>query len=146
MTTTTDAPIALSVETLEESYDIIAPKVSEIVHRMYTRMFEVAPRIIKIFEGRDATKQIRTVYTLRESFDDLSSLTPELEALGERHATWGVQACDYALMGAMLLESMAASTDPYWRSEYTTAWAELFQIVEGIMLRGAERAAVPAAE
>jgi hemoglobin-like flavoprotein len=142
---TTETPIALSVETLEESYDILAPKISEIVQRMYTRIFEVAPRMIQIFEGRDPTKQIRTVHTLRDAFDDLSALTPELEALGERHATWGVQESDYALMGAMLLEAMAALTDPYWRSEYTAAWAELFQIVEGIMLRGAERAAIPVA-
>jgi hemoglobin-like flavoprotein len=143
---TIETPIALSVETLEESYDILAPKIPEIVQRMYTRMFEIAPRMVQIFEGRDPTKQIRTVRMLRDSFDDLSALTPELEALGERHATWGVQENDYALMGAMLLEAMAALNDPYWRSEYTTAWAELFQIVEGIMLRGAERATVPAAE
>ena len=40
---TTETPTVLSVETLEESYDIIAPKIPEIVDRMYTRMFEVAP-------------------------------------------------------------------------------------------------------
>ena len=45
---TTETPIALSLETLEESYDILAPKIPEIVHRMYTRMFEVAPRIVQI--------------------------------------------------------------------------------------------------
>jgi nitric oxide dioxygenase len=137
---TTETPTVLSVGTLEESYDIIAPKIPEIVDRMYTRLFEVAPRVVKIFAGKDPSKQVRTVRILRESFDDLSELTPQLEALGEQHASWGVQAQDYALMGAILLESMAASVDPYWRSEYTTAWAALFQTVEDIMLRGAARA------
>jgi hemoglobin-like flavoprotein len=136
----TDTQIALSVETLEESYDIIAPRIPEIVNRMYNRLFEVSPRVVDIFAGKDPSKQLRTVYILRDSFDDLSSLTPELEALGERHASWGVQPRDYAIMGPVLLEAMAASVDPYWRSEYTTAWAALFQTVEDIMLRGAARA------
>lgn len=139
---TTDTPIALQVQTLEESFDIIAPKIPEIVKRMYTRLFELAPRVAPIFQGRDPSKQLRTVHVLRDSFDDLSLLTPELEELGRRHASWGVTEGDYALMGPILLESMAASADPYWRSEYTTAWAELFQTVQAIMLRGA--AAVPA--
>lgn len=140
---TTGRRIPLSVETLEESYDLIAPRIPEIVDRMYTRLFEVAPRVVPIFAGRDPAKQLRTVRVLRDSFDDLSGLTPELEALGERHASWGVQAQDYAIMGPILLEAMAAAVDPYWRSEYTTAWAALFQTVEGIMLRGAARAQRP---
>lgn len=142
---TTDTPTALPVATLEESYDIIAPKIPEIVDRMYSRLFELAPRVKPIFAGRDPSKQLRTVHVLRDSFDDLSALTPELEALGERHATWGVQQHDYAIMGPILLEAMAASVDPYWRSEYTAAWAALFQVVEGIMLRGAARAQPPVA-
>lgn len=139
----TETQLVLPVETLEESYDIIAPKIPEIVNRMYSRLFEVAPRVVQIFAGRDPSKQLRTVHILRDSFDDLTSLTPELEALGERHATWGVREQDYAIMGPILLESMAASVDPYWRSEYTTAWAALFQTVEDIMLRGAARAESP---
>jgi nitric oxide dioxygenase len=107
---------------------------------MYGRLFEVAPRVTKIFEGRDSTRQRRTVQILRESFEDLSSLVPELEALGARHAEWGVTPNDYAIMGPILIESMASAVDPYWRSEYTTAWAGLFEIVQGIMLRGAEQA------
>lgn len=142
---TTDTPITLPIATLEESFDIIAPKIPEIVDRMYSRLFELAPRVVPIFAGRDASKQLRTVHVLRDSFDDLSALTPELEALGERHATWGVQQHDYAIMGTILLEAMAASVDPHWRSEYTTAWAALFQTVEDIMLRGAERAQPAAA-
>lgn len=141
---TTETQTVLAVETLEESYDIIAPKIPEIVDRMYSRLFELAPRVVPIFAGRDASKQVRTVHVLRDSFDDLSSLVPELEALGERHATWGVQQQDYAIMGPILLESMAASADPYWRSEYTAAWAALFQTVEDIMLRGAARVQTPA--
>lgn len=129
----------ISVETLEESFDIIAPRVQEIVDRMYTRLFEVAPRVVSIFAGKDASKQVRTVHILRDSFDDLASLTPELEALGAQHATWGVQPQDYAIMGPILLEAMASTVDPYWRSEYTTAWAALFQTVQEIMLRGAAR-------
>ena len=128
------------VAVLEESYDIIAPKIPEIVDRMYSRLFEVAPRVVTIFAGRDPSKQLRTVRILRDSFDDLESLAPELEALGERHASWGVQAHDYAIMGPILLEAMASSVDPYWRSEYTVAWAGLFHTVAGIMLRGAARA------
>jgi hemoglobin-like flavoprotein len=138
--TATGDELVLPVETLEESYDIIAPKIAEIVERMYKRLFEIAPRTVKIFEGRDASRQRRTIEVMRESFDDLSILTPELEALGARHASWGVKEEDYGVMGTILLESMAAAVDPYWRSEYTTAWATLWQVVEQVMLEGAAKA------
>lgn len=131
---------ALRVETLEESFDILAPSVAKIVKTMYTRLFELSPRIVEIFKGHDPRKQLRTVMVLRDSFDDLSEITPELEALGARHASWGVEEQDYALMGPVLLESMAMATAPYWRSEYTAAWAELFEVVQVVMLRGAEKA------
>ncbi len=130
----------LSIAVLEESYDLLAPKIPEIVDRMYGRLFQVAPRVVKIFEGRDSSRQRRTVQILRESFEDLDVLVPELRALGERHAEWGVTPKDYAVMGPILIESMASLVDPYWRSEYTTAWAHLFEVVQGIMLEGAERA------
>lgn len=138
--TTPEAEPVLPVETLEESYDIVAPKIAEVVERMYNRLFEVAPRTVKIFEGRDATRQRRTVLVMREAFEDLSILTPELEALGARHASWGVKEEDYGVMGPIFLESMAATVDPYWRSEYTTAWATLWQVVQKIMLEGAAKA------
>jgi hemoglobin-like flavoprotein len=132
----------LPIGTLEESFDIMAPNIPDIVNRMYNRLFEVSPRAIKIFEGRDASRQRRTVQVLREAFEDLDAMIPEIEALGARHVSWGVEAEDYAVLGPILFESMAASTAPYWRSEYTTAWAMLWQVVEDVMLQGAAKAQV----
>jgi nitric oxide dioxygenase len=134
----------LAVDTLEESYDLIQPKMAQVVDNMYERLFQVSPRTAKPFEGVDVQRQrqsvVNTLQILRDSLRDLDGLIPNIEELGARHATWGVGEADYAVMGPVLLEVMAAAADPYWKSEYTTAWAAAWEVLQSVMLQGASKA------
>ena len=135
--------IALNVQILEQSFDLIAPRGQELVDRFYSHLFQTAPSVKPIFEQVDMQKQkqslLAILITLRESLRDLSLITPALEELGARHVDYGAHAAHYPVVGIVLLETMAEIGGPGWKPEYTSAWAEAYKVVQDVMLRGAAR-------
>ena len=137
----------LDVEILEKSFDLLAPRGDELVDRFYSRLFERAPTTRQLFARVDMEAQKRsllaTLITLRESLRDLATIAPDLEDLGARHVEYGTRPEHYPVVGSVLLETMAEIGGSAWRPEYTSAWAEAYQAVQDVMLKGAERKKEP---
>ena len=137
--------MALQMETLERSFDLVAPRGDELVDRFYTQLFETAPHTRPLFAQTDMATQkqalLATLITVRESLRDLPSVVPDLQELGARHAGYGVRPEDYPIVGRVLLDTMAELGGANWRPEYTAAWAEAYQVVQDTMLSGAGAAA-----
>ena len=136
--------MALDVETLESSFDLVAPQGNELVARFYTRLFETAPEVKPLFDRVDMARQqqslLNTLVVLRESLRDLSEVIPDLEDLGARHAGWGVRAEHYPPVISCLVATMAEVGGSDWKPEYSSAWTEACETVRDVMLRGAEQA------
>jgi hemoglobin-like flavoprotein len=137
--------MALEVETLEESFDLVAPQGDELMRRFYDRLFEVAPAVEPMFANVDMDRQrkalLNMLVVLRESLRDLDDIVPDLEALGAKHAEWGAQPEHYPVVGEVLLGEMAALAGDAWKPEYTAAWQEAYAVVQDVMLSGAAAAA-----
>jgi hemoglobin-like flavoprotein len=137
--------MALEVETLEESFDLVAPQGEELVTKFYDRLFEVAPGVKPLFANVDMVRQrqalLNMLVVLRESLRDLDDIVPDLEALGARHAAeYGALAEHYPVVGQVLLDSMAEVGGAAWKPEYTAAWQEAYGVVQDVMLSGAAAA------
>jgi hemoglobin-like flavoprotein len=137
--------MALDVETLEESFDLVAPQGDELMRRFYDRLFEVAPAVEPLFADVDMDRQrkalLNMLIVLRESLHDLDDVVPDLEALGAKHAEWGAKPEHYPVVGEVLIGEMAALGGDQWKPEYTAAWQEAYQVVQDVMLAGAATAA-----
>jgi methyl-accepting chemotaxis protein len=133
--------MALDVETLEESFDLVAPQGDELMRRFYDRLFEVAPAVEPLFANVDMDRQrkalLNMLIVLRESLHDLDDVVPDLEALGAKHAGWGAKPEHYPVVGEVLIGEMAALGGDQWKPEYTAAWQEAYQVVQDVMLAGA---------
>ena len=83
--------MALEVETLEESFDLVASQGDELVSRFYERLFETAPAVKPLFERVDMDGQrqalLNMLVVLRESLRDLDDIVPDLEDLGDTSST-----------------------------------------------------------
>jgi hemoglobin-like flavoprotein len=138
----------LDLESLETSFDLIAPRGGELMDVFYARLFAAAPAVKPLFAGTDLRRQktmlLGTLVLLRKSLRDLDAIVPKLRELGTRHVGYGARPEHYPLVGQVLLASMAEIAGHAWTPEYERAWATAFEIVAGAMLEGAE-AAVPAA-
>jgi hemoglobin-like flavoprotein len=133
--------MALDVDALETSFDLVAPRGEELVENFYTRLFTEVPSVRQLFGGTDLSRQktklLATLVLLRKSLRNLDALVPKLRELGGRHAAYGAQSGHYPVVGAILIGSMAELAGDAWRPEYSRAWAGAFEVVAGAMLEGA---------
>ena len=134
----------IDVETLEESFDLVAPKGDELMRTFYDNLFDAAPAVKPLFASVDMERQrqalLNMLVVLRESLRDLDDIVPDLQDLGARHAEYGAQPGHYPVVGEVLIGSMADVAGDAWRPEYGRAWAAAFRIVAGAMLEGAAAA------
>jgi len=134
----------MDLEALETSFDLIAPRGDELMDEFYTRLFEAAPAVIPLFAHTDMQRQkamlLATLVLLRKSLRDLDPIVPKLRELGARHVAYGALPEHYPVVGAVLIESMAAIAGDAWTSDFERAWAGAFEIVAGTMIAGAEEA------
>ena len=133
--------MTLQVDLLETSFDLIAPDGEKLMDTFYARLFETAPSVKPLFEKADLRKQkamlLGALVLVRKSLRDLDRIVPSLRALGARHVAYGAESAHYAIVGEVLLASMAEIAGSAWRPEYETAWAEAYGLVASVMLEGA---------
>ncbi|HZB75973.1 MAG TPA: globin family protein [Solirubrobacteraceae bacterium] len=133
--------MALDLPALEESFDLIAPEGDRLMDVFYTRLFAAAPAVKPLFAGTDLRRQkamlLRTLVLLRQSLRDLDAIVPALRALGARHVGYGAQPEHYAVVGEVLIASMAEVAGDAWRDDHERAWGAAFTVVAGVMLDGA---------
>jgi nitric oxide dioxygenase len=136
--------MALEVETLEESFDLVAPQGDELIRTFYDRLFEAAPAVKPLFANVDMERQrqalLNMLVVLRESLRDLDDIVPDLEDLGARHAEYGAQPAHYPVVGEVLIAAMTEVAGDKWKPEYTAAWQEAYGVVQNVMLSGAAAA------
>jgi nitric oxide dioxygenase len=137
--------MALEVETLEESFDLVAPAGDELIRKFYDDLFEVAPSVKPLFANVDMEGQrqalLNMLVVLRESLRDLDDIVPDLEELGARHAEYGAKPEHYPVVGEVLIGAMAEVGGDAWKPEYTAAWQEAYAVVQDVMVSGAAAAA-----
>ena len=82
------------VELIRRSLIQVHPIADQIAASFYARLFEVTPHLRKLFSG-DMTKQGAMLMTSLElavsSLDEPVSILPAIQALGERHLSYGVK-------------------------------------------------------
>jgi hemoglobin-like flavoprotein len=136
--------MALDLETLETSFDLIAPRGEELVDIFYSRLFEAAPAVQPLFAHTELRKQkamlLATLVLLRKSLRDLEAIAPKLRQLGARHVAYGARPEHYPVVAEVMLASMAEIAGDVWTQDVAAAWAGALDLVATAMLEGAEQA------
>jgi hemoglobin-like flavoprotein len=130
--------MALNLEALETSFDLVAPRGEELVELFYVRLFAAAPAVVPLFAGTDMSKQrsklLVTLVLLRKSLGNLDAITPTLRELGRKHVGYGARPEHYPIVASVLIAAMAEVAGDAWTSEYEQAWGEALSVVAGAML------------
>jgi hemoglobin-like flavoprotein len=134
--------MALDVDALETSFDLVAPRGDELTEIFYTRLFAAAPEITPLFARTNMEEQrakvLATLVVLRRSLRNLDGLAARLRALGSRHAAYGARPVHYPLVAATLIGAMAEVAGDEWRPEYERAWVDALTVVADTMLTGSD--------
>src|SRR4051794_37806238 len=135
--------MALDINSLETSFDAIAPRGEELVEDFYDRLFTAAPPLRGLFPDdmkRQRSMLLGALVLLRKSLRDLDRIAPTLRTLGARHVGYGALPEHYPVVGTLLIASMEQVAGDAWRPEYATAWADAYGVVAAEMMAGAEEA------
>jgi hemoglobin-like flavoprotein len=136
----------LDTKTLETTFDLVAPRGEELMDVFYARLFATAPAVKPLFAGTDLVRQkamlLTTLVLLRKSLHNLDAIIPTLRALGARHVGYGAEPEHYAVVGQVLIASLAEIAGEAWRPEHELAWAAAFEVITDAMLSGARDAEV----
>ncbi len=121
---------------LEASFALVAPRAAELVSRFYARLFAEHPETRDMFpSSMDAqeSKLIDALSLVVRSARKLETIEPALVKLGERHAAFGAVPAHYAIVGGLLLETMADIAGEGWTQDIENAWKTAYGWVAGTM-------------
>jgi len=119
----------------------VAPNAPAVAALFYARLFELDPSLRALFAHADMREQGRKLTTMLtvavNSLDRLEDLIPAVEALGRRHAGYGVRDEHYDIVGRALLDTLAAGLGAAFTPEARDAWSEVYAALAGVMRRAA---------
>ena len=124
------------VQLVRDSLVDVRPLADRIAESFYAHMFEIAPHLRKLFTGNMKTQGTMLMTSLElavSSLDDMESILPSVQALGERHVSYGVKKEYYPYAK----ESFLWALEKHLKEEFTPplkkAWAEAFETLIEVM-------------
>ena len=133
--------MALQIELLETSFQIIAPRGEAFVTAFYERLFTNYPQTRAFFTSADMKEQrkklLGALALVIQNLRKPEVLVSALGGLGQRHVAYGVRPEHYPIVGAVLLDTFADFLGDDWTPTYHDAWAQAYEAVCTLMLEGA---------
>ncbi|MBL8877521.1 MAG: hypothetical protein JNG88_00250 [Phycisphaerales bacterium] len=132
-----------SIQQIETSFNLLAPRGEELVQRFYGLLFARNPQVRGMFP-EDLTHQkkklLASIVLVVQNIRTPEKLMQPLREMGARHAGYGVQNAHYAIVRDTLLEVMGEMAGPAWNTNLAHTWTEALNTVATIMQEGAAAA------
>lgn len=128
------------IELLRNSWRNIGPFADHAAQLFYARLFEIAPEMQDLFKFADMPAQRQKLLIALNlaviNAHTLSTIAPELEAMGRRHASYGVKNSHYEAVGRALLWTLEQDLGTAFIDEVRKAWTEFYNQVATAMMNG----------
>jgi hemoglobin-like flavoprotein len=129
---------------IRTTWSAVEPIADDAARLFYDRLFELDPRVAMLFRHADMEKQrmvlMQTLAVVVSNIDRLDQIIPEVEALGRRHAGYGVRAEHFAPVGSALLWTLERSLGAAFSEEVAHAWADAYRRLSSAMIEAARMA------
>ena len=126
------------LDLIRQSLIYVHPIAEQIAKSFYARLFEVTPHLQKLFTG-DMHRQGAMLMTSLElavsNLDNPENILPAIEALGERHRSYGVKAEYYPLAREAYLWALEKHLGEKFTPELIKAWETAFDALTEAMIR-----------
>jgi nitric oxide dioxygenase len=128
---------------VKESFAKVAPIAPQAAALFYGRLFEIAPEVKPLFKG-DMTEQgrklMQVLATAVGGLDRLADLVPTVQALGKRHAGYGVSDAHYDKVAEALLWTLGEGLGDGFTPAVKDAWVEVYTVLADTMKQAARSA------
>ena len=138
------------IDAVRASWAAVEPIADQAAILFYDRLFELDPVVRRLFRGTDMQAQRRslmqTLAVVVKGLDRLDQLLPAVEALGRRHAGYGVRAEHYDTVGSALLWTLEQGLGDSFTPDVKAAWADAYGTLAAVMIAASEKTAAAAEE
>jgi hemoglobin-like flavoprotein len=131
---------------VQQTFALVAPIADAAAAIFYARLFELDPSLRPMFKidiEEQGRKLMQVLAVAVRGLDDLPTLVPVVQALGARHAGYGVKDEHYGTVASALLYTLDKGLGDKFTSEVKDAWVEVYTILANTMKDAAK--AVPVA-
>ena len=136
------------VDLIRASWTSVEPIQDVAATLFYERLFELDPTVRRLFRNADMDQQkkilMQTLTVVVKSLDRLDQLVPAIEALGRRHAGYGVRPEHYETVGAALLWTLGQGLGDGFTPDLERAWTEAYSVLASVMIGAAQGEAAAA--
>jgi len=129
-----------SKKLVQESWTLVEPIADRAAALFYHRLFELDPSLRPMFRGdlkEQGKKLMQMLTVVVRGLDRLDQLVPAVEALGRRHAGYGVQDAHYHTVAAALLWTLGKGLGDAFTAPVKDAWIEAYMLLATVMQRAA---------
>jgi hemoglobin-like flavoprotein len=129
---------------VQKTFALVAPIADKAAALFYDRLFELDPTLKSLFKidlREQGGKLMQMIGLAVNELDALDELVPMVEALGRRHASYGVKDRDYDTVGSALLWTLQQGLGAAFTPEVKSAWTAVYQLLASTMKAGAKSAA-----
>jgi len=124
------------VQLIRDSLIQVRPLADHIAESFYSHMFEIAPHLQKLFTGNMKTQGTMLLTSLElavSSLDNMESILPSVQALGERHMSYGVRKEYYPYAKESFLWALEKHLKGEFSPTLKNAWSEAFDTLIEVM-------------
>ena len=127
---------------VQTSFAKVVPIAATAADLFYGRLFEIAPEVRRMFPDDMAEQKKKLMAMLGTAVGGLTRLdrlVPAVQALGERHAGYGVTAAQFAPVGAALLWALQQGLGEEFTPEVREAWTTVYGVLSRTMIDAMEK-------
>ena len=132
---------------VQQTFAMVAPIADAAAAIFYARLFELDPSIKPLFKidiEEQGRKLMQVLAVAVRGLDDLPTLVPVVQALGARHAGYGVKDEHYGTVASALLYALEKGLGDKFTPEVKDAWVEVYTILANTMKDAAKGVPVAA--
>ena len=120
---------------VQSSFAKVAPAVDMVAGLFYDRLFTIDPSLRAMFKA-DITEQGRKLMQILafavHSLGDLNTLTPHVQALGQRHVAYGVKQEHYNTVGSALIWTLQQGLGADFTLDVEGAWTAVYTLLVAV--------------
>jgi hemoglobin-like flavoprotein len=130
---------------VQQSFETVLTIEEAAAALFYGRLFELDPSLRPMFKGdikEQGKKLMATLKVAVVGLDRLDQILPVVQALGRRHADYGVLDAHYDTVATALLWTLEKGLGDAFTPECRQAWVDVITLLAGVMKEAASRLTV----
>lgn len=126
-----------TITLVQSSWNKVLPIAPQAAALFYQNLFAADPSLQALFKGNmeeQGKKLMQMIGAAVGKLNDLPTLVPILQNLGQRHAGYGVQDAHYQTVGGALLKTLEQGLGGDFTTEVRAAWTAVYGVIAETMI------------